>query len=63
MDSYKRGDMEEGFAAADVVLERCYHTGIVHQGYMEPQVCLASPDPMGIMTIYTSTQGPKNNSQ
>jgi len=60
MDSYTRGDVEEGFAAADVVLERDYRTGIVHQGYMEPQVCLASPDPMGIMTIYTSTQGPRS---
>ena len=54
-----RGDIEKGFAEADLVLERCYHTGIVHQGYLEPQVCLASPEPMGGMTIYTSTQGPR----
>ena len=54
-----RGDIEQGFAEADLVLERCYHTGIVHQGYLEPQVCLASPEPMGGMTIYTSTQGPR----
>merc|ERR1712185_192347 len=59
MNSYTRGNINEGFAAADVVLEREYRTGIVHQGYMEPQVCAASPDPMGIMTIYTSTQGPR----
>ena len=29
----------------------------VHQGYIEPQVAMASIDPVGQITIYTSTQG------
>ena len=53
-----RGDVEAGFAEADVVVERTYRTSMVHQSYMEPHACLAEPDRYGRnLTIYTSTQG------
>ncbi|HZS86004.1 MAG TPA: xanthine dehydrogenase family protein molybdopterin-binding subunit [Chloroflexota bacterium] len=54
---YRRGDVEAGFAEADVVVERTYRTPWVHQSYMEPQSSLAVPDPSGRLTVYTSTQG------
>src|SRR5262249_49773736 len=31
-----RGDVTRGFAEADVVVEREFHTPMVHQGYIEP---------------------------
>ena len=31
------GDVKEGFAAADVIVEREFRTATVHQGYIEPQ--------------------------
>lgn len=58
-NAYSRGDIDQGFAEAKVVLERTYRTGIVHQGYLEPQVCMASPEPLDGLTLYTSTQGPR----
>jgi CO/xanthine dehydrogenase Mo-binding subunit len=55
---FKRGDIEQGFAEAAVVIERTYQTSFVHQAYMEPHACIAEPDPLGRgLTLYTSTQG------
>jgi CO/xanthine dehydrogenase Mo-binding subunit len=33
---FKKGDVEAGFAAADVIVEREFYTPTVHQGYIEP---------------------------
>lgn len=54
---FERGDIEQAFAGADVVVERTYTTGFVHQGYIEPHAVIVAPDPMGKLTIYTMTQG------
>ncbi|MEM7344117.1 MAG: xanthine dehydrogenase family protein molybdopterin-binding subunit [Chloroflexota bacterium] len=54
----EQGDIVQGFADADVIVEQTYQTSIVHQGYIEPMVCVAAPDPVdGSVTLYTSTQG------
>jgi CO/xanthine dehydrogenase Mo-binding subunit len=52
-----RGDVEAGFAQADVVVERSYSVPWVHQGYMEPHATSAMPDGFGGLTIHTCTQG------
>jgi xanthine dehydrogenase molybdenum-binding subunit len=52
-----RGDVSQGFAEADVVLEETFRTAMVHQGYIEPQATLAEYGPDGRLTIWTSTQG------
>jgi len=54
---FERGDIEAGFAAAAQIAEVSIRSESVHQGYIEPQVCMASIDPLGVVTIYTSTQG------
>ena len=54
---FQRGDVEAGFSAADVVVEREFRTSWVHQGYMEPQSCTAGTDPHGNLVVYASTQG------
>ena len=51
-----RGDVEQGLREADVVVEREYRTNWVHQGYIEPQTCLAAPDPLGNLVVYACTQ-------
>lgn len=54
---FRRGNVEQALAEADVVIERTYRTAIVHQGYLEPHAAVADPDPVhGGITLYTSTQ-------
>ena len=52
-----KGDLEKGFEAADVVIEREFHTKTVHQGYIEPQNGTALWNNDGRLHIWTSTQG------
>lgn len=54
---YGRGDVAAGFAEADVIIEREFNTKPVHQGYIEPQACLASYSEDGQAELWTSTQG------
>ena len=53
---FTRGDIDKAFAEADVIAENTYTLPMVHQAYMEPQVVAVSMDPMGDITVYTSTQ-------
>lgn len=52
----QRGDIERGFAAADLVLEGVYETGRPTPAYMEPNVCVAQWDANGKLTMWSSTQ-------
>jgi CO/xanthine dehydrogenase Mo-binding subunit len=54
---HRLGDVEAGFAEADVVIERSFRTRPVHQGYIEPHACLVSVAPDGKATIWSSSQG------
>jgi CO/xanthine dehydrogenase Mo-binding subunit len=54
---FKLGDLDAGFAAADVIVERTYKTKPVHQGYLEPHACLVSVAKDGQATIWSSSQG------
>ena len=57
---HKKGDIEKGFAEADVVIERDVVTGTVHQGYIEPHNASAVYNADGEITIWCSTQGAFN---
>ena len=52
-----KGDVEAGFAAADVVIERSFVTPMVHQGYIEPHACVADFQQNGRATVWCSSQG------
>ncbi|MEX0793682.1 MAG: xanthine dehydrogenase family protein molybdopterin-binding subunit [Pirellulaceae bacterium] len=54
---FEQGNVEQGFAEADVVIEREYRTASVHQGYIEPHSCVALWNEDGRLKIWTSTQG------
>jgi CO/xanthine dehydrogenase Mo-binding subunit len=54
---FAKGDIEKGFAEAEVIVERRYTTKPVHQAYIEPHACLVSVAPDGQCTIWSSSQG------
>lgn len=53
------GDVEKGFAEADVIVERTFTTPMVHQSSIETQGLMVQPNPMtdGV-TLWASLQSP-----
>ena len=54
---HKMGEPDDGFAEADVVIEREFTTQTVHQGYIESHNATALWNEEGQLTVWTSTQG------
>ncbi len=52
-----KGDPAQGFAEADVIVEREFRTATVHQGYIESHAAVATWSEDGVLTLYTTTQG------
>ena len=52
------GDVEQGFAESDLVVEDTYVIPRVHQTYMEPHVSVVDVESTGKVTVWASTQGP-----
>lgn len=50
------GDVEQGFAAADLVLEEKFVGNHIYQNPMEPHCAIAEWSGEGKLTVYTSTQ-------
>ena len=55
--SFERGDLDKGFAEADLVIERTFTTKPVHQGYIEPHAAVADAGQDGRANIWCSSQG------
>ena len=53
-----RGDLEAGFAEADLVIEGTYRVGHQEQLYIENQAMIAVPKPDGGVTVHGSCQCP-----
>ena len=53
-----KGDVENGFRNADVVLERTYTVPFLEHAYLEPDVTIAVPSADGTMTVYGPMQAP-----
>ncbi len=56
--TFGKGDIEKGFAEADLVLEHTFRMPIHHQGYLEPQSFLVKIDDDGTVNAWASTKGP-----
>jgi CO/xanthine dehydrogenase Mo-binding subunit len=54
---FEKGDVEAGFAEADIVIEREFETACYHQGYIEPQNATVLWNKDNDITIWTSNQG------
>lgn len=53
---FTRGDIEAGFAEADIIMEGEYEGGRPTPAYMEPNVCTCQWDGNGNLTVWISTQ-------
>ncbi len=53
----RKGNVEEGFAGSDVIIEREYETQFVEHSYIEPEAVVAVPHENGsLVTVYGSVQ-------
>lgn len=57
VSTFGHGDVDAGFAEADVIVEKSFKTEQTHQGYIEPHACLASVGPDGAADLWVTTQG------
>jgi len=54
----RKGDIEQGFKEAEVILEHTFHTAATDHAFMEPECSLARPLPDGRMEVYVGSQIP-----
>ena len=54
----RKGDMEQGFAESDVILEHTFHTPITEHAFLEPECSIAVPLADGRMEVYVGSQIP-----
>lgn len=51
------GDLEKGFAEADIILAREFTSETIHQGYIESHITTVNWDDNNYITVWTATQG------
>ncbi len=54
----RKGDVEQGFAQADLLLEHTFYTPMTDHAFIEPECSLARPLPDGRMEVYVGSQIP-----
>ena len=57
----RKGDVEQGFAQADVIVESYYTTHYVEHAYMQPDAALGYIDDQGRVTVISSCQWPHDD--
>ena len=56
-----KGDVAEGFAASDIVIEETYETNMLEHAYIEPEVGVAYRDADGSIVVLVTTQNPHSD--
>ena len=54
----RKGEVEQGFSEADIVLQHVYHTATTDHAFLEPECTIARPLENGRMEIYVGSQIP-----
>ena len=54
----RKGNVEQGFAEAEVILEHTFHTAFTDHMFLEPECSIAVPTSDGRMEIYVGSQIP-----
>ena len=54
--AWQKGDVEQGFGDADLVLEHTFRIPGRHQGYLEPHAGVVAIDPDGRIQVWVSTK-------
>jgi CO/xanthine dehydrogenase Mo-binding subunit len=55
---HQRGDLARGLAEADLVIEHTFHTGLLHQGYLEPHAAVVALEGDGSAQVWMSNKMP-----
>jgi CO/xanthine dehydrogenase Mo-binding subunit len=53
-----KGNIEEGFKQADVVVENTFTTQVTHQSYLEPHACVVKADASGGAEVWSCSKTP-----
>jgi CO/xanthine dehydrogenase Mo-binding subunit len=53
-----KGNIEEGFKQADLVIENTYTTQVTHQSYLEPHACVVKTEPSGGAEVWSCSKTP-----
>jgi carbon-monoxide dehydrogenase large subunit len=56
--TWKKGDVQEGFRQADVIVENTFYTNQVHHAYIEPHSCVVSTAADGSAEIWACSKVP-----
>jgi CO/xanthine dehydrogenase Mo-binding subunit len=53
-----KGNVEEGFKHADIIVENTFTTQVTHQSYLEPHACVVKADASGSAEIWSCSKTP-----
>ena len=56
--TWGQGEVEEGFAEADLVLEHSFYAQLMHQAYIEPHACVVRAEESGRVQIWVNNKDP-----
>ncbi len=56
--TWGQGDVEQGFAEADLVFEHTFNAQLMHQAYIEPHACVVSAEPSGQVRVWVNNKDP-----
>ena len=59
-NSWKKGDVDQGFRDSDLIFEHTFNLQLMHQGYIEPHACMISIDDGGRVQIWVNNKAPFN---
>ena len=56
--TWGKGDVDQGFASSDLIIENTFTTPTVHQAYMEPHCCVVSTDDQNRAQVWAPVKTP-----
>ena len=57
-NTWCKGEIQRGFAEADLVIEHTFNAQMMHQAYIEPHACVVEVDDGGRVQIWANNKGP-----
>ncbi len=54
----RHGDTKKGYEASETIIEEDFQTSFIEHSYMEPESCVAVPNPDGSVTVHGGMQHP-----
>jgi CO/xanthine dehydrogenase Mo-binding subunit len=53
-----KGNLEEGFREADIIVENTFTTQVTHQSYLEPHACVVKAEASGAAEVWSCSKTP-----